>query len=67
MSVQSSYPSQLPDRVRTTILGQSVVADVVDTVPDADAGRGPWDVLVVEYGGSRYRVDADEADAIPPT
>lgn len=65
MSVQPACPFEVPGRVQVTILGRSVVADVVETLPEADAGRGPWDRLVVEHEGNRYRVDAADAEAEP--
>lgn len=52
-----------PERVRCNILGQEVVADVVDATLEADAS-GPRDVLLVEVDGSRYRVDAADADPV---
>lgn len=52
-----------PERVRCNILGQEVVADVVDATLEADAG-GSRDVLLVEVDGSRYRVDAADADPV---
>lgn len=63
MSVQSRCPFAVPREVRVPILGHTVVAEVVDDQLVADVGRGPRDVLLVEYEGSRYRVDA--ADATP--
>lgn len=63
MSVQQQCPTDLPRRVRTEIFDQEVVADVLDTTLEADAG-GPRDVLTVQVGGSTYRVPADNADPV---
>lgn len=62
MSVQpTTTTADLPDRVSCTILGQDVIADVVETTLEATASTF-GDVLLVEVNGSRYRVDAAEAD-----
>jgi hypothetical protein len=66
MSVQTTTPSGLPDRVSTTILGRDVVADVIATDSDADVGRGPWDALLVDVDGSQWWIDATDANAVPP-
>lgn len=52
--------STQPTRVQADILGQTVTADVVDRIPQADAGQGPTTILVVDVDGSRYRVDEDD-------
>lgn len=52
-----------PERVRCNILGQEVVADVVDSTLEANAS-GTRDVLLVEVEGWRYRVDAADADPV---
>jgi len=62
MSVQANCPFDVPRRVRCTIFGTTVVAKVVSDELEADA-KGPRDVLTVEHEGSRYRIDASEADA----
>ena len=62
MSVQTSIPSQLPDTVSVEIFDEVHEADVVRTDPEASAGAGIQDVLVVDVDGSRYRVPAAEAD-----
>lgn len=67
MSVQPQCPSDLPRQVRVDIFGQDVVATVVDTQLEADAGRGPEDMLLVDVDGARYRVSAAEADPVPMT
>jgi hypothetical protein len=67
MSVQPQCPRDLPRRVRVEIFGREVVATVVRSTLQADAGRGPADILVVEAEGSRYRVPAAEADPVPMT
>jgi len=52
--------STQPTRVQSDILGQTVTADVVDRIPQADAGQGPTTILVVEVNGSTFRVDESE-------
>jgi hypothetical protein len=52
--------STQPTRVQADILGQTVTADVVDRIPQADAGQGPTTILVVEVNGSTFRVDESE-------
>ena len=45
------------EQVRAQIFGQTVTATVLDRFPQADAGSGPSDVLVLDVDGSTYRVD----------
>ena len=63
MSVQTSFPSRLPEQVGVEIFGREVVADVIDTTLDANAG-GARDLLTVEVDGSRYRVSAEDAHEV---
>lgn len=65
MSVQPSTTGDVPQCVRCTILGTSVVGTVVDSGAEANAATGIRDVLVVDVGGSRYRIDAADAEACP--
>ena len=55
--------SAQPTRVQADIFGETVTADVVDRIPEADAGQGPTTVLVLDVDGSRFRVD--EAETSP--
>lgn len=61
MSVQSDCPFDVPRRVRCEILGREVVADVVADRFTPDWSRAA-DTLTVEHQGSRYRVDASDAE-----
>ena len=62
MSVQPSTTREVPACVRCEILGRTVRATVVDSGAEADAGAGIRDVLTVDVDGSRFRVDAADAD-----
>ena len=66
MSVQQQCPSDLPRQVSVEIFGEQVVADVITTTLEADAG-GPRDVLTIDVDGSIYRVEAAKCDPIPMT
>lgn len=61
MSVQPSTTRDVPQCVRCEILGTPVVGTVVDSGAEANAATGIKDVLTVEVGGSRYRIDAKDA------
>ena len=50
-------------RIQTRLLGQQVTGTVVDRTVEADAGTGPREIVTVDVGGARYRVD--EADVEP--
>ena len=54
-----------PDRVAFTFAGQSLVGDVVDVLPRAEYGRGPYDLLLVDVpGAGQYRVHERDANPI---
>jgi len=50
-------------QVQCQVLGRLVTGEVVDRDVEADAGSGPREIVTVDVGGSRYRVDADDIES----
>lgn len=67
MSVQPTHDKSVPSHVTAEVLGRTVVGKVVSTVCKANAGTGIHDELVIDVGGRKFRVDASDAEAYPPT
>lgn len=49
-------------QVQCQILGHEVAGEIVDTTLEADAGTGPREIVTVDVGGARFRVDGADVD-----